>query len=70
MGLELSLYDLFGEFHGSTIVLKVKEKVEALFDEYWQLYKPLTPQSGQSSKAQPEVEKGNASSELPLMHNN
>jgi len=26
----------------------VREKLEALFDEYWQLYKPLTPQSGQS----------------------
>ena len=28
----------------------------------WQLYKPLTPQSGKSSGLQPEVEKGNASS--------
>ena len=38
------------------------EKLEILFDEYWQLYKPLTPQSGQSSGAQPEVDKGTASS--------
>ena len=30
--------------------------------KYWQLYKPLTPQSGQSSEAQYEVEKGIASS--------
>jgi len=62
VGLEVSLCDLFGEMQGSAIVLKVKEKLEALFDEYWQLYKPITPQSGQSSGAQPEVEKGNTSS--------
>ena len=68
MGLKLSLYDLFGEVHGSAIVLKVKETVVALFDEYWQLYKPLTPQSGQSSGAQSEVESRNACSGLPLMH--
>ena len=40
----------------------MREKLETLFDEYWQLYKSLTPQSGQSSGAQPKVEKGNASS--------
>ena len=33
-----------------------------MFDEYWELHKPLTPQSGQSSGIQPEIEKGNASS--------
>jgi len=33
VGLELSLCDLFGEVQGSVKVLKVKEKVEALFDE-------------------------------------
>ena len=41
--LDLSLCDLFGEVQGSVIALKVKEKAEALFDEYWQLYMPLTP---------------------------
>lgn len=61
-GLEVSLCDLFAEIQGSDIVLKVREKLEALFDEYWQLYKPFTPQSGQSSEAQSEVEKGKASS--------
>ena len=34
VGLELSLCDLFREVHGSVIALKVKEKVEALFDKY------------------------------------
>jgi len=57
-GLEVSLCDLFGEVQGSAIVLKVREKLETLFDEYWELYKPLTPQSGQSSGIQPEIEKG------------
>jgi len=33
-GLELPFYDLFGEIQGSAIVLKVKEKLEALFDEH------------------------------------
>jgi len=61
VGLELSLCDFFGEVQGSIIALKVKEKVEVLFDEYWQLYKPLTPQSGQSSRVQPEVERSSAS---------
>jgi len=56
-GLEVSLCDLFGEEQGSAIVLKVREKLETLFDEYWQLYKPLAPQSRQSSGAQPEVKK-------------
>ena len=32
--LELSLHDLFGEEQGFAISLKVKEKVEALFEEY------------------------------------
>ena len=40
----------------------MKEKLDAFFDEYWKLYKPWTPQSGQSSGKQPEVDKGNASS--------
>ena len=31
-GLELSLCDLFGEVQGSDIVLKVREKLKALFD--------------------------------------
>ena len=31
--LELSLCDLFGDVQGSVIALKVKEKVQALFDE-------------------------------------
>jgi len=60
-GLELSLYDLFGEEKGFAIGLKVKEKVEALFEEYWQLYKPLSSQSGQSSGAPIDVESSNAS---------
>jgi len=34
VGLDLSLWNLFGEVQGIVIVLKVKEKVEALFDEY------------------------------------
>jgi len=38
--LEVSLCNLFGEIQDSAIILKVKEKLEALFDEYWQLYKP------------------------------
>ena len=62
VGLELSLCDLFEEVQGSVVALKVKEKVEALFDEYWQLYKPLTSQSGQNSGAQVEVESGSKSS--------
>ena len=61
-GLEVTLCDLFGEVQGNAIVLKVRKKLETLFIEYWQLYKPLAPQNGQSSGAQPEVEKGNASS--------
>ena len=69
-GLEVSLCDLFGEEQGSAIVLKVREKLETLFDEYWQLYKPLAPQSRQSSRTQPEIEKGNISVELPLVYNN
>jgi len=40
----------------------VKEKLEALFDESWQLCKSMAPQSGQSSGAQPKVEKGKTSS--------
>jgi len=60
--LELSLCDLFGEVKGSVIALKVKEKIGALVDEYWQLYKPLTRQTGQTSGAQPEVESDSASS--------
>jgi len=62
VGLELSRYDFFGEVYDSTIVLKMKEKVKALFDEYWQLYKPLTSQNGKSSGAQSESESSNASS--------
>ena len=64
-GVQVSLCDVFGEEQGSTIVSKVREKLEALFDEYWQLYKPSTPHTGQSSEVQPEVEEGlqgNASS--------
>jgi len=57
VGLEVSLCDLVGEIQGSAIVLKVKEKLEALFDDYWQLYKPLTPQSGQST-GPVQIEKG------------
>ena len=34
LGLEVSLCDLFGEEQGSAIVLKVREKLEALFGEY------------------------------------
>jgi len=60
VGFKVSLCDMFDEVQGSVIILKVREKLEALFDEYWQLYKPLTPQSWQSSGAQSEVEKGNA----------
>ena len=33
-GVEVSLCDLFGEAQGSAIVLKVREKLEALFNEY------------------------------------
>ena len=33
-GLEVSLCDFFGKVQSSTIVLKVKEKLETLFDEY------------------------------------
>jgi len=62
VGLKVSLCDLFGEVQGNAIVLKVGEKLEILFDEYWQLYKPFTPQSGQNSRTQPKIEKGNASS--------
>ena len=51
----------FGDVQGSVIALKVKEKVEALFDEYWQLYKPLTSQSGQNSGVQVEVQSGSIS---------
>ena len=40
----------------------MKEKVEALFEEYWELYKPLTPQSGQSSGTQAKVKSGSVSS--------
>ena len=60
VGLELSLCDLFGDIEGSAIVSKVKEKLQALFDEYWQLYKPLTTQSGQSS-GPVQIEKGKPS---------
>ena len=42
--------------------MKAKEKLEALFDEHWQLYKPWTAQSGQSNGAQVEANSGNASS--------
>ena len=35
MGLELSLRDFFGEVQGSVIVLQLKEKLKALFEEYW-----------------------------------
>ena len=49
VGLEFWLCDLFREVQGSIIALKVKEKVNALFDEYWQSYKPLTYQNGQSN---------------------
>jgi len=45
----VSLCDLFGDIQGSAISSKVKETLEALFDEYFQLYKPLTTQSGQST---------------------
>jgi len=68
--LEVSLCDVFGEVQGSAIVLKVKEKLETLFDEYWQLYKPLALQSAQHCRAQLEVEKGNASIGAGFMHNN
>jgi len=68
--LEVSLCDLFGDVQDSDIVLKVREKLETLFDEYWQLYKPLAPQRGRSSGAQPEVEKTIASSGATFMHNN
>jgi len=51
VGFELSLFNLLGKIQGSAIALKVKEKVEALFDDYCQLYNPLTTQSGQSSGA-------------------
>ena len=37
-GLVPSLHDLFGEEQGFALGLKVKQKVEALFEEYWQLY--------------------------------
>ena len=40
-------------------------EIEDLFNENWQLYKPIAPQSGQSSRPQPKVEEGlqgNASS--------
>jgi len=50
---EVSLCDLSGEAQRSAIVLKIREKLEVLFDEYWKLYKPLTLQSGQSSGAKP-----------------
>ena len=56
---------MFGEEQGSAIVSKVREKLEALFDEYWQLYTPTNPHTTQSSEVQPEVEEGpqgNASS--------
>ena len=33
-GLEVSLCDLSGEVQGSAIVLKLREKLETLFDEY------------------------------------
>ena len=36
VGLEVSLCYLFGEIQGSVIILKVKDKLKALFDEYWQ----------------------------------
>jgi len=39
VGLEVSLCDLFGEMQDSTIISKVREKLEALFNKYWQLYK-------------------------------
>ena len=62
MGFQVSLCDLFGEVQGNAIDLIVKETLDALFDEYCHLYKPLTPQGKQSSGAKPEVEKANASS--------
>ena len=43
VGLEASLYDVFGEVQSSPIVLKVRKTLQTLFDEYWQLYKRLTP---------------------------
>ena len=69
-GLEVSLCDLFGEVQGTAIVSKVREKLETLFDEYWELYMPLTPQNGQSSGIQPKIEKVMQVVQLPLMHNN
>ena len=70
VGLKVSLCDLFGEVQGSAIVLKVRKKLETLFDEYWELYMPLTPQNGQSSGIQPKIEKVMQVVQLPLMHNN
>ena len=34
---EHSLCDLLGDIHSSATALKVKEKVETLFNDYWQL---------------------------------
>ena len=39
----------------------MKEKVKALFEEHWELYKPLSSPSGQSSGTPIEVESSNAS---------
>ena len=50
------------------MALKLKEKVEVLFDKYWQLHKSLTPQSWQSSGAQTKVESGMHLLDLPLIH--
>ena len=61
VGLELSLCDLYGDIQGGAIMSKVKEKLEALFTEYWQLYKPLSTQSGQST-GPVQIEKGKTSS--------
>lgn len=44
-GIRVALCDLFDKVQGIAIVLKVKEKLEILFTEYWQLYKPLTHHS-------------------------
>ena len=60
-GLELSLHDLFGEEQGFALGLQVKQKVEALFEEYWQLYQPLNCQSGQNSGTPIEVDSTNDS---------
>jgi len=70
VGPEVSLCDLFGEIQDSAIILEVKEKLEALFDEYWQFYKPLIPQSGQSSGHNLRLKRVRHLVERPLTHKN